>query len=313
MNPGDLVNKGCILHRPSSEPGRTFIVTGLQRSGTSLIAAMLQHAGLFIGNQINTAVYEDEEIARVLADRDLNGLRQIVQRRNTSHARWGFKCPLLNDALGPGQLGLFDRPRLIVAFRDPVAIAVRASLSEYQPALPALRDAISQQTELVDFLRQIECPSLLLSYEKALAFPQDAIDAILRFCDIATSERLRERLVALIEPNRPDYIATARRRYEGLIEGVRDGYLYGWCWLTQALDPVTLDVLVDQRFVMRVVADVFRQDLLDAGIGQGRHGFFIPIQTLQARPDSVVRVWVAEFGIELNNSGKRLCEFGPSA
>ena len=82
MNPGDLVNKGFILHRPSSEPGRTFIVTGLQRSGTSLIAAMLQHAGLFIGSEINAAVYEDEEITRILANRDNDGLRQIVQRRN---------------------------------------------------------------------------------------------------------------------------------------------------------------------------------------------------------------------------------------
>ena len=313
MNPGDLVNKGFILHRPSSEPGRTFIVTGLQRSGTSLIAAILHHAGLFIGSEINTAVYEDEEIARVLADREHDSLRQIVQGRNTFHARWGFKCPLLNDALDAGQLKLFDRPRLIVAFRDPVAIAVRTSLSEYRPALLALQDAITQQAALAEFLRQIDCPCLLVSYEKTLAFPADAVDAILRFCDIVPGEGLRERLVALIEPNRPDYIATARRRYEGLIEGVKDGQIYGWCWLTRAPEPVTLDVLVDQRFVTRVLANVFRQDLVDAGIGHGRHGFSIPIQALQARPDSVIRVWVAELGIELNHSGNRLCELGPSA
>jgi hypothetical protein len=313
VNPGDLVNKGFILHRPSSEPGRTFIVTGLQRSGTSLIAAMLQHAGLFIGSEINTAVYEDEEIARVLAALDRDGLRDIVQRRNTLHARWGFKCPMLNEAIDPGQVGLFDRPRLIVTFRDPVAIAVRTWLSEYQPALLALKSAITQQAALVDFLGQIECPSLLVSYEKALAFPHDTIGAILRYCGIETNEHLRERLLALFEPNRPDYIATARRRYDGLIEGVRGGQLYGWCWLTQAPDPVTLDVLVDERLVTRVTADVFRQDLLDAGIGQGRHGFFIPIETLQAQPSSLIRVRVTEHGIELNNSGKRLSEFGPSA
>lgn len=313
MNPGDLINKGCIFHQVSSEPGRTFIVTGLQRSGTSLIAAMLQHAGLFIGSEINTSVYEDEEITQILANRDHDGLRQVVQRRNASHPRWGFKCPMLNDALDPDQLELFDSPRLIVAFRDPVAIAVRTSLSEYQHLLPALEGAITQQAALVGFLRQIECPCLLVSYEKALAFPADAIDAILRFCDIAVDERLGERLLALIEPNRPDYIVTARRRYEGLIEGVRNGQLYGWCWLTHAPDPVRLDVLVDQRFVMRVMADTFRQDLLEAGIGHGRHGFFIPIDALQAQPSSLIRVWVAEHGIELNNSGKRLCEFGPSA
>jgi hypothetical protein len=313
VSPGDLVNRGFILHRPLSEPGRTFIVTGLQRSGTSLIAAMLQHAGLFIGSEINPAVYEDEEIARVLATREQDGLRQVVQHRNALHARWGFKCPLLNEVFDPSQLELFDRPRLIVAFRDPVAIAVRTSLSEYRPAFLALQDAITRQAALADFLGQVECPCLMVSYEKTLVFPADTVDAVLGFCDIAPDEPLRERLLALIEPNRPDYIATARRRYEGLIEGVRDGQLYGWCWLTKAAAPVMLDVLVDQRFVMRVTADVFRQDLLDAGIGHGRHGFFVPVETLHARPDSTIRVWVAEHGIELNNSGKRLCDFGPSA
>jgi hypothetical protein len=129
------------------------------------------------------------------------------------------------------------------------------------------------------------------------------------FCGSA----LRDRLVSLIEPNRPQYIVTARRRYEGLIEGIRDQRLYGWCWPTQTDDPITLDVLVDNRFVMRVVADTFRQDLLDASIGNGRHGFFIPVEALSAQPYSVVRVWVAEYGIELNCSGKRLCDFGSSA
>lgn len=313
MTVDDLVNKGCILNRPSSEPGRTFIVTGLQRSGTSLIAAMLRCAGLFIGSEINSAVNEDEEIARVLAARDFDALRLVVERRNAAHPRWGFKCPMLCDALGPRQIGLFDRPRLIVTFRDPVAVAVRTSLSEYQPAWPALQGAISQQAALAGFLGEIQCPSLLLSYEKTLAFPHDSIDALLRFCDIAPDAQLSGQLLALIEPNRPQYIATARRRYEGLIEGVRDGQLYGWCWLTRASDPVTVDVLVDDRFVTRVIAEAFRQDLLDAGIGNGCHGYFIPLDALPARPDSVIRVWVAEYGIELNNSGKRLCDFGSSA
>ena len=44
----------------------------------------------------------------------------------------------------------------------------------------------------------------------------------------------------------------------------------------------TLDVLADERFVMRVVADTFRQDLLDSRIGHGSHGCFIPLEALGA-------------------------------
>ena len=36
---------------------------------------------------------------------------------------------MLCDTIGPHHLNLFDRPRLIIAFRDPVAIAMRTSLS----------------------------------------------------------------------------------------------------------------------------------------------------------------------------------------
>jgi hypothetical protein len=309
----DLVNKGFILNQPSEDPGRTFIVTGLHRSGTSLIASILYQAGLFIGSEFNSAIYEDEEITRVLVAKRLDVLQNIIERRNAGNARWGFKCPMLCRTLDPHHLNLFDRPRLIITFRDPVSIAMRTSLSEYRRPMQTLHDTMTQQAELVEFLSKAECPSLLLSYERALVFAHEIIDVILRFCDIIPTAALRERLVSLIEPNRPQYIATARRRYEGLIEGVRDGQLYGWCWLTQTPDPVTLDVLVDDRFIMRVVADTFRQDLRDASIGMGRHGFFIPIEALRAKPDSVVRVWVAEYGIELNHSGKRLCDFGASA
>jgi hypothetical protein len=43
---------------------RTFIATGLYRSGTSLVASILQQAGIFMGRQINDAVFEDERDGR---------------------------------------------------------------------------------------------------------------------------------------------------------------------------------------------------------------------------------------------------------
>jgi len=176
-----------------------------------------------------------------------------------------------------------------------------------------LHAAIAEQVALLDFVDSLACPNLLLSYEKALTLPDDFVDVVMHFCDIAVEASARSRLLALIEPNRPQYIATARRRFEGLIEGVRGGQLYGWCRLTASHDPVALEVLVDDRVALSVVADTFRQDLLDAGLGTGSHGFFIGIEALQSKPDSLIRVRVARQGTELGNSGTRLCDFGTSA
>jgi hypothetical protein len=304
----DLINKGLILHGRPTERGRTFIVTGLYRSGTSLVASILQQAGLFMGSEINDVVYQDEELFGILERRDIEALRLIVGVRNAGRAEWGFKYPMLWRALNANRLRLFDAPRLIVTFRDPVSVAVRTSLSEYHEPLRALRDAVTDLAALMAFLEAVDCPYLLLSYEKALMFPGDFIDALLRFCDIPSSAGLRDRLLGVIEPNLPRYIASARRRFDGFVEAVVGEHLHGWCCLTRAAETVVLDVMVDDRVAVTVRADVFRQDLLDQGIGNGRHGYIVALDQLHARPESVIRVRVARHGVELDNSGKTVRE-----
>ena len=308
MNAPDLVNKGFILNHPdSAHPaggGRTFIVTGLHRSGTTLIASVLRQVGIFMGAEINDIVHEDEAMARILIARDRDALTRVIAERNTSYGTWGFKFPMLCYSLDHGDIALFSDPRVIVAFRDPVSVAVRTSLSEYQDPMQALRTAIDDQAALVAFVDQLRCPSLLVSYEKSLMFPGDFIDAILQFCDLPRNEALRDRLIALIEPNRQTYIAQARRRYEGVIDGVTDGYLHGWCHLTGGPDPVTLDLLADDRRVVTFQANIFRQDLLDAGFGTGHHGFAVDISNQP--PAAVIRIKVATHEVELDNSGRPL-------
>jgi hypothetical protein len=75
-------------------------------------------------------------------------------------------------------------------------------------------------------------------------------------------------------------------------------------------DPVALDLLVDDQPILSFNADVFRQDLLDTGFGTGHHGFYIDLAKLSVRPDSVIRVRVADHTIELDNSGRRLKSYG---
>ena len=307
---GDLINKGFILDQRSEEKGRTFIVTGLYRSGTSLVASVLQRAGLFIGSDINDIVYQDEEFFRVLAAGRIEALPAIIGARNADHRTWGFKYPMLWQALTASQLRLFDAPRLIITFRDPVSVAIRTSLSEYQEPMRALRDAVAELSALMAFVSELKCPYLLLSYEKTLTAPRDFIEVLMRFCDIPCDDELRDRLLGMIELNRPNYLASARRRFDGLVEGVHSGHLYGWCQLTRSTEPVVLDVLVDDRVALSVIAGAFRQDLLDAGIGGGSHGYFVPLEALRARPDSLIRVKVSHHEIELDNSGRRLSDYG---
>jgi hypothetical protein len=300
-----LVNKGIIATR-ASEPaaghaGKTFIVTGLNRSGTSMVASILQYVGIFMGAEISNVTFEDEMFWKVLTPLDRNGLQQLIRERDAAYGTWGFKYPMLCAALGPVDMALFNNPHIIVPFRDPVSVSVRTSLSEYQAPMQALRQAVNEQADLTTFVEQLRCPSLLLSYEKSLIFPGDFVDAMMGFCGLPQSPVLRERLIRLIEPNRQAYIAGVRRTYEGHIEGFTNGFLYGWCRLTGTSDPVTLELFADDRAVLSFVADLFRQDLLDARIGNGHHGFSLDLNKLGLRSDAVLRIKVATHGIELEH------------
>ncbi|WP_462321780.1 tetratricopeptide repeat protein [Halochromatium sp.] len=65
---------------------------------------------------------------------------------------------------------------------------------------------------------------------------------------------------------------------QGRLEAVRHGHIEGW-----ALDPVDpmrrleLEVLCDGHLQGRCAADLYRPDLADAGIGDGKHAFSLPL------------------------------------
>ena len=313
-----LLNKGFIVARASRNSdgigsaehgGRTIIVTGLRRSGTSLIAAMLRQAGIFMGSEINDGVHEDEEIARIVATRDTKALRRLIRDRDANYGTWGFKLPMLGVDLEPARIALFNNPHLIVPFRDPIAISLRNSLSDFQEPMQALHASLHEQEALVSFVARLACPVLLLSYEKMLTVPGDLVEAVMQFCGILDNEALRNRLVGLVEPNKPDYIAMARRRYDGIIDGVANGHLYGWCHLTASPDPVSLDLFIDNVAVCTFRADAFRQDLKAAGIGDGHHGFAVDVRAFDPRPDAVIRIKVSQHGVELDNSNRPFGEY----
>jgi len=78
----------------------------------------------------------------------------------------------------------------------------------------------------------------------------------------------------------------ARRRGKRSIETVLgsldqadpDGTISGWCWCPdRPSDHRQVVILIDGREVARIQADVVRDDLREAGIGDGDHGFLVSL------------------------------------
>jgi hypothetical protein len=313
-----LVNHGVIAPRSvGADPGlpaqRTVIVTGLGRSGTSMVAALLMEAGLPIGTFLADTVYEDREFVALLGRNDRAGLLRAIAARNAADDIWGFKFPNLHRHMHHADLALFRNARLIIPFRDIAAVAVRHAIAEHWDPFQALTDIADGTVALVQFARLTGCPVLLLSYEKALAFPDETISEIVGFCGLSADILTRTRMRACINPNNADYATQARRSYEGLIERLdEEGRLVGWCREVGEIAPVRLELLAGTTPVACFDACLPRNDLLEAGFGNGNHGFAQKLDLAALSPDTQLHVRVQGTVWEMPGSGRCVADLlGP--
>ena len=101
------------------------------------------------------------------------------------------------------------------------------------------------------------------------------------------------------------------RQLEGVEESANCQTVTGWAWdKSRPSTAIRLAIYDNSRFVEQLVADQFRQDLVDAGKGDGEHGFKHPLPArLRDGNPHLIRVKYLLNDEELSNSGIRiLCE-----
>lgn len=293
----------CYLNQPAARPDapRTLILTGLARSGTSMLAQAVRAAGIFIGATANNVVHEDTEIAEALDAGNMAALDGLIAARNAAHDVWGFKRPNLHALLAPPDLHRFRNPYLVVIFRDVAAITQRQVISEQLEPWPVLEEAAAAQQAQLDFLRGVNCPLMLVSYEKALAFPELFVQALCDFIRWPISAGQSQDMRGAVEPNRVTYTRSTRRQYEGAIESLTDGMLSGWVRGSASAEPVQLTLSLDDLAVLTFEADQPRAEL-----AAGARGFSVNVRQFLNRSHAIARVRVTGRTFELEKSGAPL-------
>jgi len=299
LDPRQHLNQGALALRippPGTPipPTSTVIATGVGRSGTSMMAKVLEALGIPMGNTYDLAVHEDHDFLQALLHFDFHRLATLIHTRNAAHPRWGFKFPSLQNHLLPPQLAKFRNPHLIVVMRDPVAISTRSLISSPKNAGPlaALNNVARQTYDLLNLVEYAECPALLLSYEKCLAFPETTIRVIASFCRLTPLPAQLEAARQAIQPNNPSYIELFHTLYRGHFDGITDGHACGWCTGPDITTPVTVELLANQTPIATTTANLFRQDLLDAAIGNGAHAFRFNLTELSLPPQTTLAIRV---------------------
>lgn len=111
-------------------------------------------------------------------------------------------------------------------------------------------------------------------YKEGDAGPLVAVEEFLAKNKLFEPDRKREQF--LFSFNLKGYLKRIGR-YEGTLNSADGEAITGWVRdREQATVPVQVDVYADDAKLATITADQFREDLRDAGIGDGRHGFSYP-------------------------------------
>jgi hypothetical protein len=316
---------------PAAGERPTIIVGGGSRTGTSNVAAALHAAGLWMGDRIDHAFFEDAELAAIapgpmragarrrptlrpgrahpgLRDADLAALRRLIEERNRRFATWGFKRPKVEVLLGASGVRLFRDPRVVVTVRDPLAVAERVATAEGLDLVESLEKATSALTRSVDAATRLGVPTMLVSYERMRTNPRPVLERLFAFAGLEVGG---ERWAALEERVRAagrEYVRLASGPPVGHIDRYDGGILTGWCRQVGRDEPVQVEVFVDDVPAASAMADEYRADLERAGFGSGRFGFHVRIDGVAPGPTSRIRAVIAGTGVPLERSGSTLAE-----
>lgn len=96
--------------------------------------------------------------------------------------------------------------------------------------------------------------------------------------------------------------------FDGFHDTANCNVISGWAWdANQPNTPINVDIYSDEVFLATVPADIFRQDLFDAGKGNGNHGFsFVTPESLKDEQPHSIRVRFGNSGLTLFNSPKTI-------
>ena len=184
-----------------ADDSRTFVVFGVPRGGTTMVARIVEHLGVPMGQDL-PANYEDQAFNfdfmpdEFKADRSKMraSLIDAIHRRNKSHSVWGWKYPRANIYLNQ-ILDHVRRPHLICVLRDPLASSFRplgrknflAKPGKMTSPIKLIEQHLAWQNRNLEIIRKSKCPSLICSYEKAIVCPTEFVKEMTGFIGLDSS------------------------------------------------------------------------------------------------------------------------------
>lgn len=189
-------------HHPAVLPKQRSVVTfGHFRGGTSMVAGILRMLGLFMGDRIEEGNNEDADFK----DAPPDVIRARIRQRDAAHDVWGFKYPGVYEN-GAAWIDDLRHPFFVCVSRDPLASAQGEVFCRvFEDEFEALRVKVEHQVMILRYLEEImarRLPLLLVSYERALQYPAELVDALGAFVGLEVPSDVRRKAIEFIVPER---------------------------------------------------------------------------------------------------------------
>lgn len=175
-----------VVNPPSGDVQKTFMVLGVQRGGTSMVAGVLRALGIDMG----PAGFNHED-RRFLTDDEIS-LSKLIDQRNNERDIWGFKSPQAALKLDFYRRNLRN-PQYIVVFRN-VSSTIDGVFNRggLMPA-KVLRRIVRYYQGISTHVLGSSDPTLFVSYERATADKENFVHSLSRFLEIEpTKGRFRD-------------------------------------------------------------------------------------------------------------------------
>lgn len=135
----------------------------------------------------------------------LSTVREKITQRNADHDTWGWKYPRVNRYLADIITDLRN-PRLVVVYRDPVPASLRLARRRSDDPEKRQKDLFSTITLRLQIMQQntamveqLAIPTLMVSYERAIARKLAFIDELADFIGKSVPRNIQP-LLDFMEP-----------------------------------------------------------------------------------------------------------------
>ncbi len=296
-----------LIGAPSPNKEKTIIVVGTARSGTSAIAGMLNKLGVFMGATADQPIFEDVHLTTKIESGATAEALEIIGAYNQEHQTWGFKRPSFIQHLSDYH-HQFRNPCYIIVFRDLLAVANRAEISHQLNIVNMLNKLLKDMEQIIRFVSQHNPTALLVSYEKLLNNPADFVNQVISFCDLQPNATQLQTAIDSIVPSPQHYLEMSRiNKTRGRLDIANQDGILGWAQYTSQREKIpTVSLLANDKEIIRVQANQFRQDLLDMKISTtGRCAFKVSAQQitqLNLKHGDTIRAKVDDDIFDLRNS-----------